>query len=89
MIVSNLTQITNDTGLVANFLHGFQGRALGRRPTGPLRGESREAGRISSAPLGQRVRGDESIKGQHIDARRHAEVQLIVSITPWFTDLLR
>jgi hypothetical protein len=28
-IGSNLTQITNDTGPVANFLHGFQGRAWG------------------------------------------------------------
>ena len=33
MIGSNLTQITNDTGPVANFLHGFEGRAWG---VGPL-----------------------------------------------------
>ena len=33
VIGSNLTQITNDTGSVAKFLHGFEGRAWG---VGPL-----------------------------------------------------
>jgi hypothetical protein len=33
LIGSNLTQITNDTGSIANFLHGFEGRAWG---VGPL-----------------------------------------------------
>jgi hypothetical protein len=33
VIGSNLTQITNDTGSVANFLHGFEGRAW---EVGPL-----------------------------------------------------
>jgi len=32
VIGSNLTQITNDTGPIANFLHGFEGRAWGIGP---------------------------------------------------------
>ncbi len=31
-IVSNLTQITNDTGVLADLLHGFKGRAWGAGP---------------------------------------------------------
>jgi hypothetical protein len=82
VIGSNLTQITNDTGPIANFLHGFKGRAWGVGPLVLLRGESREAGSSFAAPLGERIRGDESIKGQHFDAWRHAEVQLIAFIVP-------
>jgi len=32
VIGSNLTQITNDTGPVADLLHGFEGRAWGVGP---------------------------------------------------------
>ena len=33
-IVGNLTQITDDTGVIANQLHGFRGRVWGAGPTG-------------------------------------------------------
>ena len=33
-IVGNLTQITDDTGVIANHLHGFRGRVWGAGPTG-------------------------------------------------------
>jgi hypothetical protein len=33
-ILGNLTQITDDTGVLANQLHGFRGRVWGAGPTG-------------------------------------------------------
>jgi hypothetical protein len=32
-IVGNMTQITDDTGILANQLHGFRGRGWGTGPT--------------------------------------------------------
>jgi hypothetical protein len=43
--------------------------SLGYRPNGPLRGEGREARCDCSAPLGERIRGDEPVEGQHVSAR--------------------
>jgi len=74
-IVSNLTQLTNDTGPVADVLHGFEGRSWGvAQWLFTLRGLKSQGSLYSCA--GSTIQGDKRIKGQHISARPHSEDQL-------------
>jgi len=76
VIGSNLTQIINDTGSVAKFLHGFEGRAWGVGPLALYVAKLEKPGIFLQLRWINEFEVANLLKGNTFMLRRHCEVQL-------------